>query len=204
VFDQTVAKFVELVENAVSARKRVIRVLEVGAGTGKFEFDQSRIWRAFPAPLGPEDVETTVASMSLSPAFADCSEFSGQVTADGSDVSSGSLLGKRHVQLPSHPVDANTCFTTHRVFGIDSSKQGNVIICHRSQVALISSGMHQSATAAIVGRFCSISSVIKKAFSAAAVKKPRVLLHAGHSCPAAIATYTYLKANSHGHSEQYF
>ena len=36
VFDQTVAKFVELVENAISAGKRVIRVLEVGAGTGKF------------------------------------------------------------------------------------------------------------------------------------------------------------------------
>ena len=68
------------------------------------EFDQSRIWRAFPAPLGPEDVEIAVAFMSLSPAFADCSEFSGQVTAVGSNVSSGSFLGKRHVQLSSCPV----------------------------------------------------------------------------------------------------
>jgi fatty acid synthase, animal type len=36
MFDQTAAKFVQLVENAVFAGKRVVRVLEVGAGTGRF------------------------------------------------------------------------------------------------------------------------------------------------------------------------
>ena len=36
VFDQTVAKFIQLVENAVLSGKRVVRVLEVGAGTGRF------------------------------------------------------------------------------------------------------------------------------------------------------------------------
>ena len=35
VFDQTVARFVQLVENAVFTGKRVVRVLEVGAGTGR-------------------------------------------------------------------------------------------------------------------------------------------------------------------------
>jgi fatty acid synthase, animal type len=35
VFDKAVAKFVQLVENAVIAGKRVVRVLEVGAGTGR-------------------------------------------------------------------------------------------------------------------------------------------------------------------------
>jgi fatty acid synthase, animal type len=74
------------------------------------EFDQSRIWRGFPVPLGPEDVEITVAFMSLSPAFAGCSEFSGQVTAVGSNVPNGSFLGKRHVRLSSCPVML-TCFS---------------------------------------------------------------------------------------------
>jgi fatty acid synthase, animal type len=59
------------------------------------EFNESCIWRAFPAPLGPEDVEVTVAFISLSPTFADCSEFSGTVTAVGSNVSSDGLLGER-------------------------------------------------------------------------------------------------------------
>src|ERR1700712_2334872 len=36
VFDQTVSSFIELVKTAVSAGKRVVRVLEVGAGTGRF------------------------------------------------------------------------------------------------------------------------------------------------------------------------
>jgi fatty acid synthase, animal type len=35
VFDETVAKFIHVVKNAISAGKRVVRVLEVGAGTGK-------------------------------------------------------------------------------------------------------------------------------------------------------------------------
>jgi fatty acid synthase, animal type len=59
------------------------------------EFDESHVWRAFPVPLGPNDVEITVAFTSLSPAFAGCSEFSGQVTAVGSNVSSDSYLRKR-------------------------------------------------------------------------------------------------------------
>jgi fatty acid synthase, animal type len=35
IFDQTVVTFVQLVKNAVSAGKRVVRVLEVGAGKGR-------------------------------------------------------------------------------------------------------------------------------------------------------------------------
>ncbi|KAI3601476.1 polyketide synthase [Moniliophthora roreri] len=36
IFDETVKQFVQLVKNAIQAGKRVIRVLEVGAGTGRF------------------------------------------------------------------------------------------------------------------------------------------------------------------------
>lgn len=36
VFDKTVSSFIDLVKSAVSAGKRVVRVLEVGAGTGRF------------------------------------------------------------------------------------------------------------------------------------------------------------------------
>lgn len=36
VFDRTISEFIKLVESAHSAGKRVIRVLEVGAGTGRF------------------------------------------------------------------------------------------------------------------------------------------------------------------------
>ncbi|KAJ6535978.1 hypothetical protein DFH09DRAFT_1043015 [Mycena vulgaris] len=36
VFDQAVAMFIRLVQDAVAAGKRVVRVLEVGAGTGRF------------------------------------------------------------------------------------------------------------------------------------------------------------------------
>jgi fatty acid synthase, animal type len=68
----------------------------------------------------------------------------------------------------------------HRVFGINPSKQG----------------MHEVTAAAIVGRLCFVSSVVAKAISSAAVKAPRVLLHAGNSSPAAIVTYAYLKAQS--------
>jgi fatty acid synthase len=87
-------------------------------------------------------------------------------------------------------------FAARRVFGVSYSKQGNVVVCNRSQVALIPSGMHESTAAAVVGRFCFVSSVVAKAISAASVKTPRVLLHAGNSSPAAIATYAYLKAHS--------
>jgi len=68
---------------------------KIEACNGKpVEFNESCIWRAFPAPLGPEDVEIEVAFMNLSPAFPDCSEFSGKVTAVGSNVSGDMFLGK--------------------------------------------------------------------------------------------------------------
>ena len=63
-------------------------------GDKPVEFDGSCIWRAFPTPLGPEDVEIGVTFLNLSPAFPDCSEFSGKVTAVGSNVSGDSFLGK--------------------------------------------------------------------------------------------------------------
>jgi fatty acid synthase, animal type len=106
------------------------------------------------------------------------------------------ILERGAFRLSLCPADANGCLITCRVFGIDCSKQGNIHVCNRSQVALIPLGMHQSTAAAIVGRLCFISSVITKAISSAAVKTPRILLHAGNSSPAAIATYVYLKANS--------
>ena len=75
------------------------------------EFDASRIWRAFPAPLGPEDVEITVAFTSLSQAFPNCSEFSGKVTAVGSKVCSDSFLGKTYVSFVIVLASVNACHT---------------------------------------------------------------------------------------------
>jgi fatty acid synthase, animal type len=98
--------------------------------------------------------------------------------------------------LLSCPGSVDACFVLRRVFGIHPSKRGSVVICNRSQVALIPGTMHLSMAAATVGRLCFVSSVVAKAISATSVKTPRVLLHAGNSSPAAIATYAYLKAQS--------
>ncbi|KZT06920.1 polyketide synthase [Laetiporus sulphureus 93-53] len=137
-------------------------------------FDESRIWRVYPEPLGPDDVEVTVAFTSLSPAFPDCSEFSGKVSAVGSGV----------------PVE----MIGRRVFGVAASRQGNVIVCSRSQVTEVPDGMHASTAAAIAGRLFFVSSVVTKALAFCGVRSPRILLHAGVSSPAAVATYLYLKA----------
>ncbi|PCH43242.1 hypothetical protein WOLCODRAFT_73679 [Wolfiporia cocos MD-104 SS10] len=59
------------------------------------EFDETQIWRAYPTCLGPQDVEVAVAFANLTPAFLECLEFSGQVTAVGADISK-ELVGRRY------------------------------------------------------------------------------------------------------------
>lgn len=58
-------------------------------------FDSSRIWRAYPPSLGPQDVEVKVAYIAVSPAFPDCCEFAGEVIGLGSQMSDTILLGQR-------------------------------------------------------------------------------------------------------------
>lgn len=60
-------------------------------------FDDSRIWRAYPPLLGPEDVEVKAVYIAVSPVFPGCSEFSGEISCVGSRVSGNDLLGRRQV-----------------------------------------------------------------------------------------------------------
>ncbi|KAH9940662.1 polyketide synthase [Amylocystis lapponica] len=146
----------------------------VSHGSYPVEFNETSIWRAYPLPLGPDDVEITTAFVTLSTTFPGCSEFSGTVTALGSNVLHESLLGQR-------------------VFGVTRSKPGSVIVCHRSQAALIPSGTSLSEAAAVVGPLVFVTSIVAPAISSAGIKNPRIILHAGSLSPAALATYRYLK-----------
>lgn len=60
------------------------------------EFDDTMIWRAYPPPLGPEDVEIKVSYIAVSPAFPGCSEFSGAIISVGSQVTETSFMGSRY------------------------------------------------------------------------------------------------------------
>ncbi|PCH43241.1 KR-domain-containing protein [Wolfiporia cocos MD-104 SS10] len=50
--------------------------------------------------------------------------------------------------------------------------------------------------AAVAGRVLFASSVVSQAISSPSTQTPRVILHAGNSSPASIATYSYLKARN--------
>lgn len=83
-----------------------------------------------------------------------------------------------------------------RVFGVAPSKPGSVVVCKRSLVSELPEDLQSSTAASVVGRLAFISSIVSKTISSATVKAPRVLIHAGLSSPAAIATYAYLKSKS--------
>jgi fatty acid synthase len=64
-------------------------------GSNPIQFNRSDIWRAYPAELGPDDVEVTVAFMSLSPVFPGCSEFSGYISSVGENIVNDDVIGER-------------------------------------------------------------------------------------------------------------
>ena len=64
-------------------------------GTYPIHFDKTAIWRAFPLPLGPNQVEVAVEFVNVAPAFSGYFEFSGMVTDIGSDVRDKALAGRR-------------------------------------------------------------------------------------------------------------
>ncbi|KAJ3555439.1 hypothetical protein NM688_g2577 [Phlebia brevispora] len=137
-------------------------------------FGNLQIWRAYPPDLGAQDVEIKVSYMVASPAFPDCSEFSGKVTSVGPEVTDATLVGQS-------------------VFGIAPVTTGSVVVCRRSQVEVIPAGMLEPVAASMAGPLAFLSSVVIRAI-ASTCNKPRVLLHLGH-CPApAIATYIYLRS----------
>jgi len=74
--------------------------------------------------------------------------------------------------------------------------QGSVIICDRSKISLIPKGLGMVSAAGLVGRLLFVSSVVANAIKSCR-KRSRILLHAGNCPPAAIATYTFLRATSH-------
>lgn len=66
-------------------------------GSNPVEFNEIQIWRGYPSALGPDDVEVAVSFVSLSPAFPNCTEFSGKVTAVGENIKDEGLFGERYV-----------------------------------------------------------------------------------------------------------
>jgi fatty acid synthase len=72
-------------------------------GSNPIQFDDAHIWRAYPAGLGPDDVEVAVAYIGLSPTFPGCSEFSGYVSAVGQNITNENQIGERYAVLRSLP-----------------------------------------------------------------------------------------------------
>jgi fatty acid synthase len=63
-------------------------------GSNPIQFNGSDIWRAYPAELGPDDVEVTVVFISLSPVFPGCSEFSGYISSVGENIVNDDVISE--------------------------------------------------------------------------------------------------------------
>ncbi|CCM04557.1 uncharacterized protein FIBRA_06738 [Fibroporia radiculosa] len=145
-------------------------------GSNPVQFRGSDVWRAYPAEIGPTDAEVSVHYIGLSPAMSGWTEFAGVVTAIGSDVLEKDLVGRR-------------------VYGVTSSDPGSTIVCDRSKLAFVPQDMETALAAALVGRLTFLSLVVVDAIGVSS-KNAKILLHAGHCSPAALATYAYLNTNS--------
>ncbi|KIJ60886.1 polyketide synthase [Hydnomerulius pinastri MD-312] len=145
-------------------------------GSHPVSFRGSDVWRAYPAELGPNDVEVSVHYVGLTPAMSGWTEFAGAVTAVGSGVLEEDLVGRR-------------------VFGVTVSVPGSTIVCDRSKLAFVPQDMETALATALVGRLMFLSLVVVDTVGTSS-KNTKVLLHAGHCSPAALATYAYLSANS--------
>ncbi|CCM04590.1 uncharacterized protein FIBRA_06771 [Fibroporia radiculosa] len=140
------------------------------------QFRGSDIWRAYPAELGPNDAEVSVHYIGLSPAMSGWTEFAGVVTAVGSSVLEADIIGRR-------------------VYGVTSSDPGSTIVCDRSKLAFVPQDMETALAAALVGKLMFLSLVVVDTVGISS-KNAKILLHAGHCSPAALATYAYLNTNS--------
>ncbi|KAF9237175.1 hypothetical protein BU15DRAFT_76182 [Melanogaster broomeanus] len=121
------------------------------------------IWRAYPAEIGPNDVEVSVQYIGLSMAgtYMDRICWTGQqLWATG--VADRSIVGRR-------------------VFGATNSPQGNVIVCNRAKIAVVPDDMGTAMAAALVGRLVFLSLAVVEVARASS-KKAKVLLHAEDNC----------------------
>ncbi|KAF9237185.1 polyketide synthase [Melanogaster broomeanus] len=143
-------------------------------GSNPVQFRGMDVWRAYPAEIGPNDVEVCVEYIGLSVVVPTWTEFVGRVTAVGTGVADRYIVGRR-------------------VFGATNSPQGNVIICNRAKLAVVPDDMDTTLAAALVGRLVFLSLAVVDVVRASS-KKAKVLLHAGQCTPAAIATYAFLHA----------
>ncbi|KAF9235665.1 polyketide synthase [Melanogaster broomeanus] len=144
-------------------------------GSNPVQFRGTDVWRAYPAEIGPDDVEVSVQYIGLSMVVPTWTEFVGRVTAVGTGVADRSIVGRR-------------------VFGATNEPQGNVIVCNRAKLAVIPDDMEPAMAAALVGRLVFLSLAVVDVVRASS-KKAKVLLHAGACTPAAIATYAFLHAS---------
>ncbi|KAF9237180.1 polyketide synthase [Melanogaster broomeanus] len=144
-------------------------------GSNPVQFRGTDIWRAYPAEIGPNDVEVSVEYISLCVVVPTWTEFVGRVTAVGTGVADRYIVGRR-------------------VFGATNSVQGNVIVCNRAKLAVVPDDMDTTIAAALIGRLVFLSLVVVEVVRASS-KKAKVVLHAGQCTPAAIATYAFLHAS---------
>jgi hypothetical protein len=66
-------------------------------GSKPIGFNETQIWRTYPASLGPSDVEVSVIFINLSATSPSWTEFAGNVTAAGSNLIDQEIVGKRCV-----------------------------------------------------------------------------------------------------------
>ncbi|KAF9237177.1 polyketide synthase [Melanogaster broomeanus] len=144
-------------------------------GSNPVQFRGTDVWRAYPAEIGPNDVEVSVEYIGLSMVVPTWTEFVGWVTAVGTGVSDRYIVGRR-------------------VFGTTNSPQGNVIVCNRAKLAVVPDDMGTTTAVALVGRLVFLSLAVVEVVRASS-KTAKVLLHAGQCTPAAIATCAFLHAS---------
>ncbi|EPQ51987.1 polyketide synthase [Gloeophyllum trabeum ATCC 11539] len=128
------------------------------------------LWRAFPPPLGPNDVEVQVSGICISSIFENTAEFSGRLSALGSEVN-----GSKY-------------YIGQRVCGIACSPKGSVIVTDASHVVAIPDTWSLFSAAATVGRIA-LSSVVGAVVQPACSRQTHVIFHAGSGSSAAETVY---------------
>ncbi|KAF8157648.1 hypothetical protein K438DRAFT_1777141 [Mycena galopus ATCC 62051] len=137
------------------------------------ELDDSRVWRSYPSPLNPCEIEVQTAFLGVSPIFPGFCEFSGTVTALGSCVIDTNLLGQS-------------------VVGVTRAPLGTTVVCKEAQVVPPPDGPSPDSAASLTGGLVLASPVVTPALSGLP-ERALILLHFGSTSAAALATHRYLK-----------